>query len=963
MTDQPTPLTGEPQFNAHIARALERRHPLWRVGSEQTRTIRGDAALRPDILINFEHREGHPLIIEAEVEPASSVEHDARARLGVMLGQAGRRVEHVVALRLPARLRVLDQSNLDHAVESFPYGFVTWSLDEGGSPLRWPRCGWMRGGIDDLANLCENIALSEQRLAAGLSRLQHVVSDVAYRLRNYVPQGPRGTMASALHQEDGEQTSRMAAAIMVNAMVFHNSIAGHHDVPTIGQIRNESPIRRLSKSRVLRCWDAILEINYWPIFHIASDLLLPVPGRYANEMLEHMSEAVTDLSEIGVTTMHDLAGRMFQQLIADRKFLATFYTLPASAAMVAELACGRLDLDWRDPAAVSALRLADLACGTGTLLSAAYQAVRSRHRRAGGDDAAIHSRLMEQGLVAADVMPQAAHLTASMLSSAHPTVPFGNTLVYTMPYGRSDPSRPDHMSVGSLELLEKRRVTTLFATREQMSHGGGSGDPRELHLPHGSVDLVIMNPPFIRPTNHETAGVPVPSFAGLDNSEQEQRLMSRRLKSLRIGLEHPVGDGNAGLGSDFVDLAHVKLKEGGVLALVLPFTVIAGRSWRKVRELLAAHYTDIIVVSIAAARSTERAFSADTGMADAVIVATKKTDGGHDRALYVNLRRRPASLPEAVEVARLAGDAEPDETHGYLGVGGDPAAVWLRGALTADGGLAGLNEPGLALTMGALPRGRLVLPRGRNQPIPMATLAEIGREGPVDRDIGVRPGAKGEIRGPFEIHPISDVAEYPVLWGHQAGRERRMVVQPDSLGRARPGHHDRAVEVWNRAAGRLHFNRDFRLNSQSLAACFTPGHVIGGRAWPSFVPRNRSWEVPLLLWANTTLGLMCFWWIGSRQQLGRAVVTVTALPGLPVMDPRPLDDIRLQKANRVFEELVGLEFLPANESYRDQNRQHLDRMVLIDLLGLPVDILDPLDVLREQWCREPSVHGGKATSP
>ena len=149
-----------------------------------------------------------------------------------------------------------------------------------------------------------------------------------------------------------------------------------------------------------------LEINFWPIFHIASDLLVPIPGRDADEMLEHMSEAVTDLSEMGVTTMHDLAGRMFQQLIADRKFLATFYTLPASAAMVAELACGRLDLDWRDPAAVSALRMADLACGTGTLLSAAYQAVRSRHRRAGGDDSAIHSRLMEQGLVAADVMPR-----------------------------------------------------------------------------------------------------------------------------------------------------------------------------------------------------------------------------------------------------------------------------------------------------------------------------------------------------------------------------------------------------------------------------------------------------------------------------------------------------------------------------------------------------------------------------
>ena len=41
--------------------------------------------------------------------------------------------------------------------------------------------------------------------------------------------------------------------------------------------------------------------------------------------------------------MQDLAGQMFGRLIADRKFLATFYTLPSSAAMLAELAVAKLD--------------------------------------------------------------------------------------------------------------------------------------------------------------------------------------------------------------------------------------------------------------------------------------------------------------------------------------------------------------------------------------------------------------------------------------------------------------------------------------------------------------------------------------------------------------------------------------------------------------------------------------------
>ena len=47
-----------------------------------------------------------------------------------------------------------------------------------------------------------------------------------------------------------------------------------------------------------------------------------------------------------------------------------------------------------------------------------------------------------------------------------------------------------------------------------------------------SCDLVIMNPPFTRPTNHEAshAEIPVPSFAGFNTSHDEQQAMGRKLK-------------------------------------------------------------------------------------------------------------------------------------------------------------------------------------------------------------------------------------------------------------------------------------------------------------------------------------------------------------------------------------------------------------------------------------------------
>ena len=121
--------------------------------------------------------------------------------------------------------------------------------------------------------------------------------------------------------------------------------------------------------------------------------------------------------------------------------------------------------------------------------------------------------------------------------------------------------------------------------------------------------------------------------------------------------------------------------------------------------------------------------------------------------------------------------------------------------------------------------------------------------------------------------------------------------------------------------------------------------------------------MPLLLWANTTLGLMCFWWTANRQQQGRAVHTITGLPDLPVLDPRRLNTRQLDLAETIFRDLRGQAFLPANEAYRDEARKQLDRAVLIDLLRLPQDILEPLDLLRRQWCSEPSVHGGKSTRP
>ena len=355
-------------------------------------------------------------------------------------------------------------------------------------------------------------------------------------------------------------------------------------------------------------------------------------------------------------------------------------------------------------------------------------------------------------------------------------------------------------------------------------------------------------------------------------------------------------------------------------------------------------------------------------MAEVLIVATRKDEGeqADNNVLFVNLLRRPGSILEAVTTAGAVCRISSCRRVGPISVGArDRLGCYIRGTL-GETGSAGLRAPETAEAAAGMIRGELRLPR-RSEPLslPVCRLGDLGRRGLLDRDInGTETLRQGGRRGPFDIVPLcqGDIPTWPALWGHKAERETRMVVEPDSAGETRPGSEGRAEAVWRNTASRLHFNRDFQINSQPLTACMTAEPSIGGAAWPNFLCADKCWEIPLVLWANTTLGLAAFWWIGTRQQQGRARLTISRLPALTVLDARVLSAMQLQRADDIFGEFRNRELLPANEAWRDEARQALDRAVLIDLLELPDDIVEPLDLLRRQWCAEPSVHGGKSTA-
>ena len=934
------PRNTEPQANGALARALRRQNPDWNdntVHAERTHVIHqaeSGMRLQPDILVASLRR--HPVIVETEFAPAQTVEQEAIARLGARLHSTGEEIEGVLSVVLPDSLKTGDLET----VHSAEFRYATHYLDANGESIRWPsEQQWLEGGVGDLADAIEWLSLSERQLARGTEALEQVVRQAAGLLATLAREGSLARVARDLHQSPGEQTERMAAAICVSAFVFHAAIEDQDNIPPVPLARS------IDRRTLVNTWNEILAVNYWPIFSIARDVVMDLPVMVVPPVMDRIAESISDLAQLGATTYHDLTGRMFQTLITDRKFLATYYTLPESACLLAELAVERLEVDWSDRAAIEGLRIADFACGTGALLSAAQRAIYRRHRRTGGNDEDLHQALMERVLTGLDIMPAATHLTCSMLSSSHPSLAYGESHIHTMPYGMDD----DGTHIGALDLLDSAPAYSLFPTGESI--GGTQSDSHSVHsvrIEDNSCDLVIMNPPFTRPTNHEAshADIPVPSFAGFNTSHDEQQAMRQKLKKT-AGI---FSSGHAGLASNFMDLGHSKLRDGGVLALVIPFAFVRGKSWNRARKALHANYSDVHVTSIAATGSTTRAFSADTGMADCLVVATKRA-GGNPRARFSNLTARPSTLLEAAVGAKKArGKA----------VLGD----------ILDAGTAGVRSMSLIEAARSLEARKLRLPRQvQAVDLPMVTLGTVATRGLVDRDINGGPtdAAKtGPPQGPFKKRPIrsGEVPTYPMLWAHSADRERKFVVLPDSCGEPRPDDEARAAQRWSSAASRLHANRDFQLNSQSLSMCVTPEKCLGGRAWPNIVPGDERHEIPLLLWCNSTLGLLMHWWKGTRQQLGRASMTITAIPDLPVLDPRTLTSNQVDHCHAVFEDFRDRSLLPANEAHRDETRKALDRALLFGItsvLQLDPGLEEGLELLRKQWCAEPSVHGGKGT--
>ena len=416
---------------------------------------------------------------------------------------------------------------------------------------------------------------------------------------------------ATMPRDKGElETARRAAAyLVVNQMVFYR-ILEQRGYPTIKPETLQRP-SDLKESY----FDLVLKDDYQAIFDFDVASLFP------QEAIEYIRDMVRIISELQPEQFtRDLLGNMFHSLIPleVRKPVAAYYTNPMAGRLLAKLAIES-----------SADSVADFACGSGTLLMAAYE--RKAELLGKPMDEETHRRFLEEDLTGIDIMPFAAHLAVVQLALRNPGYLTDKVRVAVYDSTNLKPGT----AIRTLQRVMPRGQASIRDFTEGESEnrkiqagavsGAGAGKGFEAR----TVDVVIMNPPFTRKQHvkkefRDMLTAEFDDYAGYTSKEQN-------------------------FFGYFVFLADRFLNKGGRMAMVLPATVLQQLSSEGLRRLLRERYdVEFIVES-----GYRLAFSESTSFREILLIASKREAGGEDRPCVMASIQEKVSAENAEAVANL----------------------------------------------------------------------------------------------------------------------------------------------------------------------------------------------------------------------------------------------------------------------------------------------------------------------
>lgn len=654
-----------------------------------------------------------------------------------------------------------------------------------------------------------------------------------------------------------------------------------------------------------------------------------------------MSKVAEDLAGSRVLLKHDLFGRIYHQLLLGKliKYYATYYTSIPAARLLARLLVNLpspLKIEEVPPTyGNEPLKVADFACGSGTLLSAIYKELILRHMLDSKESKNLdmHKYLIEEGLWGFDVLYHAAHLATTTLFLHEPSQPVSHARIFVLGLGIYGGKE----MLGSIELLKSSKLGV-----QQLLLGDKLGVQR-LSVEKSTIESVevpnfhyiIMNPPFTRSVGGNLL------FGGLPNN-----IRTRLQKTLRQLLSEKglTGIGQAGLGAVFVFLADKYLNHGGRLGLVLPKSVLNGESWRKVREmLLSGYHIEYIISSFEA--PNDWSFSENTDLSEVLIVARKiKEEDKNNKyyTLFVNLWKKPRNEIESVFTgSQLLKLYKNPEIFDITDSNASSFSLKLRGNTIGEvysavidevdfGYLTFFAQSELNRVMALLRKGIIYIPKkGIKGNVPLKPLSEF------ISDIGP------DVR---QVHDAFEKGQgvFKAFWDHDSNIVTSIEQNPNSTLSPKPGKAETARGLWDKS-GRLLIVERAWLPTYRVLAVRVRERVLSNVWWPVLL-QDDNVEKLLALWLNSTYGMLLLLSIAEVTRGPWIKFKKGKLRELPVPDLTKLKN-NAEKLLLLYDKLSTSTFQPIPEEFANpRTRAQIDK-AWNDALGLDIDLSEIYEML------------------
>ena len=643
------------------------------------------------------------------------------------------------------------------------------------------------------------------------------------------------------------------------------------------------------RGRFADAWAAILRVDYRPVFETARVALSALPSDADSDRIVYgLARVVEQIAARAQGFRHDLLGRVFHRVIDTARFDGSFYTSTAAATLLAALAIRAEDCDWADVNAVARLRICDPACGTGTLLMAAAERIRSLRHSAGAadaeDEAALALCLVEDVLWGYDINLTAAHMAASALGMLSPTTSFGKMRIYRTLLGVYE----GVPYLGSLEFLAGQPRLLDWPKLSEQVDADAAGPAPESPPP---MDLVIMNPPFTRDSLRH------------DQFPREvEQAIKRREKQVIAGLDDPAAARLAGSANAFMVLGEQLSKAAGsILAMVLPTVIATNPAAFATRTYLARKFHIDAIVS---SHDPERINMSENTSIGEVLIICRRWNSKEPKppTRFINLAENPAAPIDSLDLARRLQRRGP----GPFTLQDVSAARIERG----DWNAVNFLSPHLVEAYRSLAESPVFI-----------QLSEIAQVGPDSR----------AVRGAYTRSAMPASPDRRALWYHKTGVTQSMLAAPDVYIEAKPEKHAAADALWARR-GRFFLSYKLRLPLARVAAVILP-HAALSSIWITCTADDAAAENSLCAYLNSSLGILAV--LGGRDNRVPSYpqFSLETLRSIPVPNLPALGGEARGRLAAAFEELKEEVLLPLPRMDEDPVRRRLDEAV-IDALDL-----------------------------